>query len=137
MVYNTFNSACVALGLLEDNRECIKCFNEAIIIARGGCLQHLLAMALAYGGISHLVAIWEQFWDDFYNDISLQRLERLNCPTTLENQQYGYGLYMIQQQLLSMNKRLTDFYLPRIIHPWVDYEQFPRIAYIRNINHND
>jgi hypothetical protein len=36
-----------------------------------------------------------------------------------------------------MNKRQTDFYLPRVIHHWVDYERFPRMAHIRNFNRNE
>jgi ATP-dependent DNA helicase PIF1 len=36
-----------------------------------------------------------------------------------------------------MNKRLTDFYLPRVIHHWVDDERFPRTAHIRNFNRNE
>ncbi len=33
-----------------------------------------------------------------------------------------------------MNKRLTDFYLPRVIHPYVNDEQFLMTAHIMNIN---
>jgi hypothetical protein len=35
-----------------------------------------------------------------------------------------------------MSKRLTDFYLPHVIHHWVDDERFPQTAHIRNFNHN-
>ncbi len=95
-VYDTFHGACVALGLLEDDREWIECFNEAVTFARGSSLRCLLAMALAYGGISHPMAIWEQFRDHFCDDVTPRRLEQLNCPPTLENPQYDYGLYLIQ-----------------------------------------
>jgi hypothetical protein len=36
-----------------------------------------------------------------------------------------------------MNKQLTDFCLPRVIHHWVDDERFPQTAHIRNFNHNE
>ncbi len=36
-----------------------------------------------------------------------------------------------------MNKRLTDFYLPRVIHHWVDDERFPRTVHIKNFNRDD
>jgi hypothetical protein len=52
-------------------------------------------MALAYGRISHPIGIWEQFRDHFCDDITLRQLEQLNCPATLENPQYDYGLYLI------------------------------------------
>jgi hypothetical protein len=91
-------------------------------------------MALAYGGIPHPMGNWEKFCDHFCDDITLLRLEQLNCPATLENPQYYYGLYLIGQQLRSMNKQLTDFYLPRVIHHWVNDERFPRTAHIRNFS---
>ncbi len=69
-VYKTFHRACVALGLLEDDREWIECFNEAVTFARGSSLRRLFAMALAYGGISHPMRIWEQFRDHFCDDIT-------------------------------------------------------------------
>ncbi len=74
-VYYIVHGACVALGQLEDDREWIKCFNEAVTFACGSSLCRLFAMALAYGGISHPMAIWEQFRDYFCDDITPRRLE--------------------------------------------------------------
>jgi hypothetical protein len=136
-VYDTFHGAYVALDLLEDNREWIKCFNIAIIFAHRGSLQRLFAMALAYGGIFYPMKLREQFHDHFCDDITPHWLERLKCSATLADPQYDYGLYLIHQQLRTMNKCLTDFYLPRVIHPWVDDEQFPRAAHVMNINCNN
>ncbi len=56
-VYDTFHEACVALGLLEDDREWIECFNEAVVFARGCSLRCLFVLAMAYGGISHPLGI--------------------------------------------------------------------------------
>jgi hypothetical protein len=33
-----------------------------------------------------------------------------------------------------MNKWLADFYLPQVIHDWVDDKRFPLTAYIINFN---
>ncbi len=74
-VYDTFHGACVALRLLEDDQEWIECFNEAVTFARGGNLRRLFAMALAYGGISYPMGIWEQFCDHFWDDITPRQLE--------------------------------------------------------------
>jgi hypothetical protein len=133
-VYDTVNRACVALGLLEDNWKWIECFNEVVVFTCH-CSQHcLLVMALAYGAISHPMGIGERFHDHFYDDITLRQHKQLNCLATLENLQYDYGLYLTGQQLQSMNKRLTDFHLEKVIHHWVDDERFPQTAHIRNFN---
>ncbi len=36
-----------------------------------------------------------------------------------------------------MNKTLADFYLPRVVHRWVDDERFPRTAHIRQFDSAD
>ncbi len=36
-----------------------------------------------------------------------------------------------------MNKQLANFYLPPVIHHWVDDERFPQTAHIRDFNRDD
>jgi hypothetical protein len=137
VIHETFHAACYALGLLEDDREWIYCFNEGVVFARESSLRQLYALALVYEGISHPLAIWEQFRVHFCDDITPQRLERLTYQPGLQDPHFDYGLYLIERQLKSMNKTLADFYLPRVIHRWVDDEQFPRTAHIRQFDRTD
>ncbi len=83
------------------------------------------------------MAIWEQSYDHFCDDITLWQLERLNCPATLENPQYDHGQYLIQQQLQFINIQLAHFVLPPIIHNMVNNERLPWTVDIRNFNSND
>jgi hypothetical protein len=83
------------------------------------------------------MGVWEQFCDHFCDNITLHQLEQLNRPETLETPQYDYELYVIGQQLRSMNKRLTNFYLLQVIHYWVNDKRFLRTVHIKNFNRDE
>ena len=57
IVYPTFQAACVALGLLEDDREWIDCLTEAAVFAVGAQLRSLFVTALLYGPITEPVTL--------------------------------------------------------------------------------
>jgi hypothetical protein len=122
---------------LEFDREWIDCFNKAVVFAHGSGLRRLFALALVYGGISHPLAIWEQYQVHFCDDITPRRHEGINYLLTLADPHFDYGLYLIEQQLRSMNKTMADFYLPQVMHHWVDDERFPRTAHIRQFDRAD
>jgi hypothetical protein len=136
-VYNTFHRACVLFGLLEVDQEWIACCDEADIFTFGSSLQHLFAIALTNQRITHPMVVWDQSCDQFCDDITLRRLEQLNHPATLENPQYDYELYLIGQQLRSINKQLADFYLLRVILYLVNDKKFLWMTLIRNCNRDD
>ena len=50
-LHTSFRHACVALGLLQDDREWFQCFEEAILFATGGILRTLFATAVIHGGV--------------------------------------------------------------------------------------
>jgi len=59
--YLTYQQACLALGLLEDNREWIQCFQETVVYATGAALRTLFATAIMYGNIYDPHDLWLQF----------------------------------------------------------------------------
>ena len=57
IVYLTFQTTYVALGLLEDNYKWINCLTEAAVFAVGAQLRSLFVTALLYSPIIELVAL--------------------------------------------------------------------------------
>ena len=51
IVYDRYQGACVAMGLLEDDQEWIQCFSECITFATGAALRVLFATAVLHGGV--------------------------------------------------------------------------------------
>ena len=60
-VYPTFQAACVALSLLDDDREWFDCLTEASVFASGPQLRSLFVTALAYGPVAEPAALWDHF----------------------------------------------------------------------------
>ncbi|EIE88044.1 hypothetical protein RO3G_12755 [Rhizopus delemar RA 99-880] len=48
VVYSTFQEACQALHLIEDDQEWLKCFSEAVEFVSGSSLRSLFASALLF-----------------------------------------------------------------------------------------
>jgi hypothetical protein len=60
--YPTFQAACLAKGLLEDDQEWINCFTEAVIFSSGYTLRMLFVTALLYGEITDPSGLWSQLF---------------------------------------------------------------------------
>ncbi|KAH0603160.1 uncharacterized protein H6S33_008164 [Morchella sextelata] len=116
----TFKAACLALGLLEDDREWVQCFTEAVLFASGAALRTLFATALLFGDLTDPKALWAEFGNNICDDIphTLQTNEALAAPADLQDPHLDYGLYLISQILADSNKTLADFDLPPYIHNW-------------------
>jgi hypothetical protein len=67
--YPTYRTACVARGLVDDDREWIHCFDEAISFSTGTSLRILFLTALKNRGIADLGAIWERYNTSFCDDL--------------------------------------------------------------------
>jgi len=74
--YPTYQQACLVLGLLEDNREWIQCFQETVVYATGGALCTLFATAIMYGSIHDPHDLWLRFRQHFCDDLP-HRLQQL------------------------------------------------------------
>lgn len=79
----TFQAACVARGLLENDNEWTECFEEASLFASGKSLRALFATLLVHGGITNAVAIWVQFAHRFCDDLPHQLENWPNIPEDL------------------------------------------------------
>ena len=89
----SFRYACVALGLLQDDRKWIQCFEEAILFATGGILHTLFATAIIYEGVVNAAEIWHRFKLHLCDDPPwrLQRMA-IDLPDLTESPHLDYGL---------------------------------------------
>ena len=118
-VHSSFRHACVALGLLQDDREWIQCFEEAILFATGGALRTLFATAVIHGGVVDAPEIWTRFKLHLCDDLS-RRLQRMaiDLPAHIESPHLDYGLYRLALIFADVGKALVDYGLPAPIARW-------------------
>ena len=77
ILYPTFREACVALHLVEDDREWGRCFAEANLFATGTNLRRLFLTALLQGQLNNPLALWERCCNDTCNDLANRLLSIL------------------------------------------------------------
>ena len=112
----SFQAACLALGLLDDDQEWVTCFTESITYATGSQLHWLFVIALIFGGISNPMALWTQFQENICDDLNHQLQQRqITLPASLTDPHLDYRLYLISQALSDQSQSLTDFNLPSAI----------------------
>ncbi|KAM0826657.1 hypothetical protein ACQ4PT_068727 [Festuca glaucescens] len=75
VVYETFKEPCAARGLVGDDEEWFKAFDEAVRWGMGGQLRALFVMMFMYCGIANELAFFEKYWRPMSDDIlySLRR----------------------------------------------------------------
>ena len=69
-LHPTFQAACIARGLLEDDRDWVICFEEATLWQTGKQLRVLFSTALVFSCVSDLKALWEQFCTNICDDLT-------------------------------------------------------------------
>ncbi|KAM0899408.1 hypothetical protein ACQ4PT_021282 [Festuca glaucescens] len=69
VVYETFKEACAARGLVGDDEEWFKAFDEAVRWGMGGQLRALFVMMFMYCGIANELAFFEKYWRPMSDDI--------------------------------------------------------------------
>ena len=118
--YETFQAACLALGLLSDDNQWKSCFNEAVIFSSGRHLRLLFVSILIFGSVVASVQLWNLFKSYICDDLEHRIAGRLDIPTDLESPHYDYGLYLISGLLGEHSRCLADFQLSE---PQFDWDQ--------------
>src|SRR5438876_128456 len=98
--HTTFKAVCTTLGLLEDDREWIDCFTEAVSHTIGTALQMLFMTVLIYSVITDPLALWNQFCDGICDDLPCYLQSRSGIPPDLTNAHQDYSLFFIAQILM-------------------------------------
>ena len=142
LIHSTFQAACLARGLLQNDNEWILCFTEAVQFSSGHSLRALFVMALVHGDITNPQQIWNQFREQFCNDLLHRLRQQSILPSQVVDPHLDYGLYLIQdvladygktladygKTLAGYGKTLADYQLPSFVHNWACSAGNPLIA---------
>ena len=142
VVHPTFKAACIAYGLLEDDEEWGRCFEEAAQFSSGKSMRTLVVIALLFGEVTNLLNLWERFCTSicYYLTYALEHNEALRVPDSLHDADFDDGLYLISLILADSGKILQDFELPNYVNDWsrtagneliateLNYDQIEQIA---------
>jgi PIF1-like helicase len=118
--HDTFQGACVALGLLEDDGEWIQCLTEASTMQTGTTLRHLFCTILLHNSPSQPDVLWNRFKAHICDDLHYH-LHRLGIrENAADDEVYDYGLYLIRESLARMGADMATIApsLPRIVGNW-------------------
>ncbi len=109
--YETFHEAAQKRGFLEDDKEWIKCLEEACSCDTDcGRLRELFAIILTQCQPSTPNQLWHKFKDEFSADVLYsQRLHRGDMDLPADQKTYDTTLYLIEVILNKLGKRLSDF----------------------------
>ncbi|XP_059285058.1 uncharacterized protein LOC132038402 [Lycium ferocissimum] len=108
--HKTYQEACYALGLLDDDKEWNDCLAEASIWATGNELRHLFVTILIHCQVSDSSMVWKNNYEILSEDIPALRRKRLRMKNLLLSQEQieAYTLFEIESILLKMGKSLQD-----------------------------
>ena len=111
--HEDFKSACISLGLCEDDSEWINCMNEAKEIAHPWAIRKLFCSILINCEPASPAAIYEQFKDDMSEDFLRKRRQALNLSDD-EAREIAYNdlLHFLNDDLGQCNKGNANYKLP-------------------------
>ena len=115
--YDTFQEACFARGLIENDNAWVQCFEEAICHVSGQRLRSLFIVALTHGPCQDPPGVWDRFRTHLCDDLT-RRLESFDVLPDIPSPEEDYGLYLIEETLVEMGRTLSEFRLPRPRHDW-------------------
>ncbi|KAG5549105.1 hypothetical protein RHGRI_014469 [Rhododendron griersonianum] len=109
VLHDTFKSACVARGLLEDDEEWVQCLQEAAIMKTGNQLRRLFSIILTQCSPIQPYELWKQFAVHICDDIAHKIRTCFPIPNPSDAQIEDYGLYLLDQMLQESGRTLSDF----------------------------
>lgn len=110
--YPTYQAACIARGLADNDQEWFHCFSEAALFTPAHGLRTMFLVGLRQRLLADPLSIWDRYKDSFYDDLK-HRLDRngLTFPS-LPDPHYDYGLFLIADGLRDQRQSLAGFGLP-------------------------
>ena len=120
-VYATYQQACLARGLLEDDGEWRQCLADAAVFKTGEQLRALFVMILRDGHPSEPDKLWDNFKVHLCDDLRW-RLRRRQVNNPSEEDVYDYGLYLIDCMLKKLQAGTNGLAayrsMPRPVQDW-------------------
>jgi hypothetical protein len=114
VLYDTYQAACLAMGLLESDNQWNETLNEAKESDSPSKIRTLFAIILSCCEVSNPKSLWENHKDCMSEDIR-HRLQRENIDLNLEftDDIYNQALILIENSIVDMTgKFLTQFGIP-------------------------
>ena len=105
----SFREACIAHGLLDDDREWQQCLDEARHMQVGSQLRRLFVTILRDCTPACPRELWDTFWSHICDDLKHHLRHHANIAEPTEAQVQDYGLYLIDKLLSHTGKRLQDW----------------------------
>ena len=128
--YPTYQAACIARGLAEDDKEWERCFNESKLFASGHSLRILFLTGLRFRHFADPLALWDQFKVYICDDLPRKfRQGYIISPPGLVDLHLDYGLWLLEQGLADLFQTLFNHGLPRPVHNWTSQHQASGQAY--------
>ena len=132
--HNTFHSACLALGLIEDDAEWDRAMTEREVWMMPRQLRHLFLRLLIYCNPNYLEKLWEEFKDsmsqDFQRNSTLDealRKEYIEVNTFLLHERSDLRNFPTMPQLteihIAIDDEINDEVLPQ------QHEEMAQIQY--------
>ena len=112
----SFQAACSARGLLEDDQEWFSCFAEAVRFSSGYSLRALFGTALVPGRVTDPTVLWNRYADDICDDLPHRLRSMIDISDDLTTPHLDYGLYLLNEVLSDLGKCLQDFNMPLFVH---------------------
>jgi hypothetical protein len=134
----TFQVACRALGLLQDDAEWDMCMREACIDQDAKKLRNLFVTLLLFCSPLNPEVLWERYRNDMLHDMQHRRIT--NGGTIKDA--YNDTLLLFETKLALMNKRLHDFpEMPLALPPTetlrVNLQLVAELNYDRDVLHQN
>ncbi|XP_048514974.1 LOW QUALITY PROTEIN: ATP-dependent DNA helicase pif1-like [Athalia rosae] len=111
VIFQTYQSACKELGLLEGDEHWQKTMSDAVISEPATKLRELFTIILIFCQPSDPLDLWNKFRNDLCGDL-LNRMRNENQDMTLaySDDIYNVGLIIIEDKIHEIcDKSLTDF----------------------------
>jgi hypothetical protein len=116
--YQTYQAACIARGLAENDQEWYQCFDEAVLFTPAGGLRTLFLTGLRQRLITDPLTIWERYKHHFCDDLWRQLTREGGFPLPLLDPHYDYGLFLLADGLTDQQQSLADHGLPSFVWDW-------------------
>ncbi|XP_071739258.1 uncharacterized protein [Rutidosis leptorrhynchoides] len=115
-IRSTYREACLAMGLLGDDKEWFTTMEEAAATATSAQLRTLFSHILQFYDVANPLKLWKQCWKLMSDDIPIRVASSLRISRVYVNSEEleGYVLYELQILLYQYSKTVSDFGLPRI-----------------------
>ncbi|XP_071699967.1 uncharacterized protein [Rutidosis leptorrhynchoides] len=115
-VHSTYREACLAMGLLGNDKEWLTAMEEASATATSSQLRTLFSHILIYCDVADPQKLWKQCWKLMSDDIPLRVAATFHMSKIYINstELESYVLYELQILLHQHSKSVSDFGLPKI-----------------------